>query len=195
MRIDDHVAGALGYPDAELVFGLVYPTGTDYTGVQLTLENYIKRFKYKPNAIWVSDFISKILRKVNIGVVVDDKSEASHINTLMTAGNSLCELAKDPSFLVAGIVSEINHERGSAELPSGQEPLPRTAHIILSLKRPAEVELLRGIYGSGFYLVGIFASEKDRLQYLTVDKNIPKGEALRLMQRDEDEEAPFGQRS
>jgi len=48
----------LQYPDAELVFALVYPVGTDYTGVQLTLENYIKRFNYKANTIHLSDFIS-----------------------------------------------------------------------------------------------------------------------------------------
>ena len=38
----------LEFPEAELVFGLVYPVGTDYSGVCLTLNNYIKRFEYKP---------------------------------------------------------------------------------------------------------------------------------------------------
>jgi len=44
----------LAYPEAEIVLGLVYPTGTDYTGVQLALENYIKRFNYKSSRIRLS---------------------------------------------------------------------------------------------------------------------------------------------
>ncbi len=44
----------LSYPEAELVFGLVYPVGTDYTGVQLTLENFVKRFNFTPNTIRLS---------------------------------------------------------------------------------------------------------------------------------------------
>jgi deoxycytidylate deaminase len=185
----------LAYPEAELVFGLVYAAGTDYTGVQLTLENYIKRFNYKPNPIRLSTFISKILEKIDIGVVLDEKTEGGRINSLMSAGNKLCEIAKDESFLVAGAVAEINRNRKISDTPNTQEPLPKAAHILLSLKRPKEVELLRAIYGSGFYLIGVFASERDRYQYLSKDKNISRSEAILLMHRDEDEEIPFGQRS
>lgn len=175
------------------MFGLVYAAGTDYTGIQLTLENFVRRFNYKPDAIRVSKFISKVLEKINVGVVVDERTEFSRVYTLMTAGNKLCELAKDPAFILEGVVGEINRDRTNAE--NGQEPIPRAAHILLSLKRPEEVELLRAIYGPGFYLIGIFASENDRLRYLTKDKNIPLADAWQLIRRDEDEELPFGQRS
>jgi deoxycytidylate deaminase len=195
MPIVEIEGAALSYPDAELVFGLVYPSRTDYTGIQLALENYIKRFRYKPNAIWVSNFIRTVLERVDIGIPIDDNSAATHIDSLMSAGNKLCELAKDPAFLVAGVVSEINSDRRMSGTGNSQEPLPRTAHIIMSLKRPGEVELLRAIYGSGFYLIGIFATETERFEYLTKDKNISKGDAHKLMQRDEDEDIPFGQRS
>jgi deoxycytidylate deaminase len=184
------VQAALGYRDTELVFGLVFPTGTDYSGVQLTLENYIKRFSYKPNVIRLSQFITGVLGRIEVGVLLDDTTEAKRINTLMTAGNKLCELAKDSACIVAGAVGEINSDRESS-----QEPLPRTAHILVSLKRPGEVELLRAIYGSGFYLIGIFSTENERLEYLTKDKNIPRSDALSLMRRDEEEDIPFGQRS
>lgn len=162
----------LTYPEAELVLGLVYPAGTDYTGVQLTLENYIKRFNYRPNPIRLSDFIDKILKKINVGVPLDDSSEAARINSRMTAGNRLCEKAEDEAFLVSAAVSDISRQRTLAVPPTTQEPIPKTAHILLSLKRPEEVQLLRAVYGSGFYLIGVFASENDRLQYLTRDKNI-----------------------
>lgn len=189
------VQATLGYPDAELVFGLVYPTGTDYSGVVLALENYIRRFNYKPHVIRISKFISAILEKVDVGMVIDETNEARRINTLMTAGNKLCELAKDSAYIVAGAVGEINRKRESANPINPLGPLPRVAHILLTLKRPGEVDLLRAIYGSGFYLIGVFASERERLEYLTKDKNITRSDAIGLIRRDEDEQIPFGQRS
>src|SRR5712691_8463568 len=115
----------LAYPEAELVFGLVYAAGTDYTGVQLTLENYIKRFNYKPNVIRLSAFISKVLEKINIGVVLDEKTEGQRISSLMTAGDKLCEIATDDAFVVAGAVADINRNRKIADASNTQEPLPK----------------------------------------------------------------------
>jgi len=165
----------LTYPEAELVLGLVYAAGTDYTGIQLTLENYIKRFNYRPNPIRLSEYIDKILNKINVGVPLDDGGEAARINSHMTAGNKLCEKAEDEAFLVSAAVSDISRQRKLAVPPNTQEPIPKTAHILLSLKRPEEVQLLRAVYGSGFYLIGVFASETDRLQYLTREEHPLEG--------------------
>jgi deoxycytidylate deaminase len=185
----------LGYPEAELVFGLVYAVGTDYTGVQLTLENYLKRFNYKPHIVKLSDFIRKVAPKINIGVNLDETTEANRIDTFMTAGDNLCDLAKHEAFLMSAAIAEINQERIPSKDRHTDEPMAKTAHIFLSLKRPQEVELLRAVYGAGFFLIGVFASENERFHYLTEDKNIPKKETLRLMKRDEEEEITFGQRS
>jgi deoxycytidylate deaminase len=188
------ISTKLEYPEAELVFGFVFPVGTDYSGVLLTLENYIKRFNYRPSVIKLSHFISAIQTKVETGVTLDETNETRRIDTYMTVGDRLCELAESESFLVSAAVAEINRSR---KRMGGDtvEPLPKTVHILMSLKRPREVELLRSIYGAGFYLIGVFASEHDRLKYLTEDKNIPWRDALRLMKRDQDEDAAFGQRS
>jgi deoxycytidylate deaminase len=197
MRMTDEtkeISSKLEYPEAELVFGFVFPVGTDYSGVLLTLENYIKRFNYRPSVIRLSHFISETQTKVETGVVLNDTSEAARIDTHMTAGNKLCELAESESFLVSAAIAEINRSRKRIGVDTA-EPLPKTVHILMSLKRPSEVELLRSIYGTGFYLIGVFASESDRLKYLTEDKNIPWREALRLMKRDQDEDIAFGQRS
>ena len=150
----------LSYPEAELVLGLVYPVGTDYSGVLLTLVNYLKRFRYTPEVIRLSEFIDSILGKVNVGVSIDGSTEAARINSHMTAGNKLCERARDEAFLVSAAMAEISRERKKGESPGSQEPMPRRVHILNSLKRPKEVEMLRAIYGGGFYLVGVFASEK-----------------------------------
>lgn len=189
------VDAKLEYPDAELVFGFVFPVGTDYSGVLLTLENYIKRFNYKPNVIRLSDFISKIQTKIDTGITLDSSNEGTRIDSHMTAGNKLCELAEDESFIASAAVAEISRTRPRTAGADKMEPVPKTAHILISLKRPKEVELLRSTYGAGFYLIGVFASENDRVKYLTQDKNIVWREALRLMKRDQEEGRSFGQQS
>jgi deoxycytidylate deaminase len=187
----------LEFPEAEVVFALVYPVGTDYSGVLLTLGNYIKRFNYRPQEIRISDHIATIAKRVELpGVELAHEPEAKRINSYMDGGNKIRELTQCPDFVTAAAVAEIARRR-----PNKQglgEPLPKTIHIFNSLKRPEEVGMLRKIYGLGFYLIGIFASEGERLEYLTGDKNISKPDAFKLMKRDEDEEdeaIPFGQRT
>src|SRR5579884_4234346 len=121
----------LAYPESELVFGLVYPVGTDDSGVRLALENYIRRFGYQPKTIRLSQFIEDALEKIIVGVGLDDRTEAARINTRMTAANKLCELAKDQTFVVSAAVADISRGRKFADIPNIQEPFPRTAHILL----------------------------------------------------------------
>jgi hypothetical protein len=70
-----------------------------------------------------------------------------------------------------------------------QKPLVRTAHIVLSLKRPEEVATLRKVYGDGFFLVGVFATEKERLEHL-LNQNAPKQDETDLTKRDSEEQEP-----
>lgn len=63
----------------------------------------------------------------------------------------------------------------------------------MTLKRPEEVATLRKVYGDGFFLIGVFATETERLDYL-IERNAPKDEALRLIRRDaEESDDEFGQ--
>ncbi len=185
----------LEFPQAELVFALVYPVGTDYSGVILTLSNYIKRFSYRPQEIRISDQITSIAKRVDLpDVELVDEPEAKRINSYMDGGNKIRELTQCPDFVTAAAVAEIARRR-SRDAQGVSEPANKTIHILNSLKRPEEVGMLRRVYGLGFYLIGIFASEAERSEYLTSDKNIPKNEAKLLMERDEDEEVLYGQRT
>ena len=52
---------------------------------------------------------------------------------------------------------------------------------------------LRKVCGDGFFLVGVFSTEEERLEYL-IEKNAPKNEAIALIKRDADESNdPYGQ--
>jgi len=185
----------LEFPQAELVFALAYPVGTDYSGVLLTLSNYIKRFSYRPQEIRISDHITSIAKRVGLpGVTLADEPEAKRVNSYMDGGNKIRELTGCQDFVTAAAVAEIARRR-SRDAQGMGEPVNKTIHILNSLKRPEEVGMLRRVYGLGFYLIGIFASDSERLEYLTGDKNIPKNDARALMKRDEDEEILFGQRT
>lgn len=76
-----------------------------------------------------------------------------------------------------------------------RRPQSRTAYILNSLKHPAEAELLREVYGPGFFLVGVHTSLEDRLIHLTKHLNIDPSEATRLIEIDQHEGDKFGQRT
>jgi deoxycytidylate deaminase len=69
--------------------------------------------------------------------------------------------------------------------------LEKTAHIITSLKRPEEVNTLRRIYGSGFFLIGLSASRAHRDLYFK--ERGMTSVAPSLIEKDASEAREFGQ--
>jgi deoxycytidylate deaminase len=163
------------YRDSELVIGVVCAVGTDYRPVAKSIECILARYSYSTQIIKVSGLIEKLTDQT-----LDDSSEISRISTRMDAGNHACQETGQHDIWALAAIAEISRRRPELE------PLPRTAHIILSLKRPAEVATLRKVYGCGFYLVGVFATEQERLDYL-IEQNAPKLDALELIRRDAEE--------
>ena len=76
-----------------------------------------------------------------------------------------------------------------------REPCLGTVHIISSMKRSEEIEVLRATYGAGFYLIGLHDTEQGRLEYLTERKGIPVEEAQMFMQDDQEDKSDSGQRT
>src|ERR1019366_9223003 len=68
----------------------------------------------------------------------------------------------------------------------GQMPSRELRILCFTLKRPEEVSTLRKVYGEGFFLVGVFATERERLDYL-IERNAPKDDAIALIRRDAEE--------
>lgn len=172
--------------ESELVIALVCAAGTDYKPVQDCIEALLGKRGYNPNFIRVSDLIQTLTERK-----LPCSTEIERISARMDAGNALCRESGRKDLLALAAIAEINKLRG-ADL-AAQSPLARNAHLISSLKRPEEVATLRKVYGDGFFLIGVFATERERLESL-VEKNAPKQDALKLIQRDEDETADeFGQ--
>jgi deoxycytidylate deaminase len=186
--VDPDLWPALTYDDAELVFGVAAAVGTDTDAFQKALKDHLDKFGYSLNPIR----LSALLERLDHGLRLRATPEYDRIRTRMDAGNEMRKRAKRGDLLALYAVSEINQMRPGL---NHEEPVARRAHILLTLKHPEEVRALRRIYGPGFFLIGVYSSEEERSRYLMRDKGIPAKNVQKLIQRDQDEGQPFGQRT
>jgi len=167
------------FPQSELVVGVVCAVGTDYGPIREAITDILSKFNYHTTVVRISELISRFSRDKLL-----EETETLRISSRMTAGNNECRNKKRKDLWALAAISEINATR--EKMASGPHALTKTAHLVLTLKRPAEVSTLRKVYGDGFLLVGVFSSEQERLEYL-IEKNAPRSEALGLIKRDAEE--------
>ena len=167
------------FNDSEIIIGIVSAVGTETSRVITPLKDRLNQFGYASEEIKVSSLLTG----------KSDGGEYQRIKSLMNEGDKLRENTKNNAILAYGAAKLIKQKRDSC---GGKK-----AFIINSLKHPDEVELLRKIYGQGFYLFGIHADKIRRLDYLTNDKDLTNQEALELTEidEDEDEKISHGQRT
>lgn len=169
---------------AELVFGLVAPVGADLERLESDLVDLLGLYGYATNPIR----LSALLRKVpGLGIPLKEEPEVDRINSYMDAGNALRERSNSESILAAWALLQIKKMRDTA-----QPVLRRTAHILRSIKHPAEARALRAVYGPGFYLIALSASTVQKVKYLK-QRGLTEPEAHQVIDRDAGEENDFGQ--
>jgi cytidine deaminase len=169
-----------GVTESEILIGIVSAVGTESRRVIEPLKDRIGGFGYHVEEIRVSSILP---------VQTGSPSEYERIRYYMTAGDNLRQKSGNNAILAAGAAKAIAGKRASCNTSS------KKAYILNSLKHPDEVELLRKIYGDGFYLFGIHDDEKRRHGYLTKDKNCTQQQANELIKIDEDEKVDHGQRT
>src|SRR5436309_10075791 len=98
---------SLEFPGCELVFGLVYAVGTNYSLVRAALEDGIKKFGYKPDVLRLSDLLSNF----ELGIKIIDEPEDQRISSRMDAGNKARSEARRGDFLAIAAVAEISRKR------------------------------------------------------------------------------------
>jgi deoxycytidylate deaminase len=174
--------------DSELVLGLVYAVGTDDKPVQKSIQDNLQRHGYQDQIIRISELMASLTN-----YSLKDSSEYDRIYSRMKAGNRACRDTGRKDMWALAAAAKINKLRGK-DLEK-QTSCPRMAHLIVSLKRPEEVTALRKIYGDGFFLIGVFATERERIDTL-IELNVPKDRAYELIKIDEDElNDEFGQQT
>jgi deoxycytidylate deaminase len=178
--------------NAEIVIGLVCAVGTDYNPIRDSLAVILEHYGYKTRVVKISSLIPKLTDYPLVNF-----PEITRINGYMDAGNQGCRDSGRKDLWALAAVGDINAAREKEKPCEGyllQKPLERIAHIILTLKRPEEIATLRKIYGDGFFVVGVFATQKERLEHL-LNLNAPKQDAVDLIARDTQEIDPYGQQT
>jgi cytidine deaminase len=141
----------------ELFFGLVGAVGTDLDKVISVLSKALMAADYQAEPIRLSEMLRAIDKYKNLPTKYADE----YINEHMTAGDdfrSIMERRDAVALLGVGNVKEIRASKGKTE----GEIVLNQAYIFRSLKNPGEIESLRRIYGSSFYLIAAYTSLQDR---------------------------------
>lgn len=157
---------------AELVIAMIGPVGSGCSRTASNIEQILKsEYGYDQVVIHkVSDVILRNAHLVGEGVPEDCKPE-ERVDHLQRAGNKLREKFED-EYLAAKVIEGIAIHRlekdGFEKAEEGAlVPMPlRHAHIIDSLKNPAELALLREVYGDILWAIGVFAPQEVRKERL-----------------------------
>jgi len=176
------------YTASELVFGLVYAVGTEYRKGVDCLAGQIRRFGYEPIELRMSDYLAAMTSAVW-------NTEHERIDVLMDIGDMIRRQSGRGDVVALSAIAKIAADRHRKFRTKNPKPLGKVAYILYSLKHEDEVAALRRVYGSGFYLIGFFSPEHKRLHHLMHSLDVPKREALRLIGRDQGEQADYGQQT
>jgi cytidine deaminase len=146
---------SIGKP--ELFFGLVGAVGTDLDKVFSALSKALTAADYQIKQVRLSE----MLRAIDKYKSLPTKYADEYIDAHMTAGDEfrrIMERRDAVALLGVGNVREIRALKGKNE----GEIVPNLAYVFWSLKNPGEIESLRTIYGSSFYLIAAYTSLQDR---------------------------------
>ena len=193
----------------ELVLGLVTPIGTDTAALAAAVVGALSNdYGYQGIIIRLSDHLPA--SQVPLGEREDER-----VRRLIAAGDSFCiehmseeQPDGDPAAMARLAIRQIQRLRlallrqdgESAPVGELRRGRPRTAYILHSLKRPAEVQLLRRVYGEQFVLIGSQATLSQRETNLrarpmtTADPAEKLHLARELIRLDAEEREPMGQR-
>jgi deoxycytidylate deaminase len=193
--------------DPELIIGLVTPIGANTSELADNLCGALSDYHYTTIVIKLSDHLPGPPGPLG-------EKEDARVRRLIEAGDAFCARHTseshpdgDPAALARLAIREIRKARlqllrqdGDTspveELTYGRE---RTAYILHSLKRPAEVTLLREVYGEQFILIGSQASIQQREDHLmhrpmpALDEGAKRDLVRNLVRQDADEGNPVGQ--
>jgi deoxycytidylate deaminase len=184
----------LDYPEAELVFALVYAVGTEYRPILEFLKDTIRLSGYSVEDHHVSEWFPDISERLRLNLEFPKGPEHQRITSQIEAGNKIREATQRADIFALISASKLFTTRDD-DADGNPMARRRAAHVIASLKRPEEVEALRKIYGPAFFLIGIFSDEAERLSFLTNRKGLTSDEARGLVERDQKEkDVEYGQR-
>lgn len=186
-------------PRPEIVFGLVGAIGTDLDLLEHELRTALSSVSYVSSSIRVSEILSEEYERMH----PEEEVTGSRLGTFMDRGDAL-RIAVDHGAAAAALaVARIVNQR---KVVVGAKMAERASHatIIRSLKHPAEVGLLRAVYGPRLVVIGAWSMRdhrEDAVRKRLNDEHPGNGvgwyaeKAAELVLRDEmDADSRLGQR-
>lgn len=193
----------------ELVFAIVRAVGTPDDAVVRRLTSELHTYGYAVEQVGLSGLLEDLAAEEGETAVPED--EAERIKFLIQRGDAFCEGLGLPEAVALLALQEVRahrlaHHRKSdfdgEDIALSRRPVPRQAYMFDSLKRVAEVTVLREIYGDRLVLLGLRASQETRrdtiqekVRAARSDINARDLDALvdELFNLDEREPGKFGQ--
>lgn len=168
--------------DPEIIIGLVGPIGVDLDIIIDQIQTQLQSVSYKSHTIKITD----ILKSPPFSIKIDDSSYSKRYLSLISEADRICVDYGSADFLARLAVAKIRDIRKSMT-SEFIKPAFGNAFIIRQLKREAEVDLLKKIYGRKFVLVSVYLNENDRRE--TLVKRIFQYTATTSSDQDNDREA------
>lgn len=188
----------------EFIFAIVGHVGSGNTTVATALEEVLKQHKMGSHSFEVAiikarDVIEEGMQKIGTPMSASKGKFLAEVRKYQDAGDKLRE--KDHAAVARGAVSLIRRRRAEMqgtvaepEIPVLPDGRPR-AFIVDSIRHPAEVGLLRRIYGDAFVLAGVVCEQDERQRRLSKKyADAGASAAKSFMQRDAKASEKHGQR-
>lgn len=178
-------------PRPEIAIAFVGPVGVRTGHFEEVARERLGAYGYETETIRLSGLLSEFAKEGYLAQPLSQAPEFLRIQSHMNAGDELRRL--NPGLLAHAAVAEVASQRPTGEY-SRRSPVPGRVWLLNSLKHPEEVEVLRGVYRAGFYLIGLFASEAERVDALCV-RGLSEEQALTLVARDLEGDVRHGQQT
>ena len=181
----------------ELVIALIRQVASGCTKANEILAQTLEiQYGYKVLSHKPSDVIANSAKLIP-RIIDSSLTGSDRIAEYQMVGNALREKFGG-NYLAAKIIEiihAIRQKEGFKPAKESEAKVPqslRHAHIIDSLKHPAELDLLRETYGDIFWVFGIFAPEDVRKERLKKGSR-SEAEIARIIEKDYGENEAFGQ--
>lgn len=182
----------------ELVFGLVSAAGARLDDLGQALRKKLASFTYEA----VDIRLSSLLQNFTGQSPPSATDEFHRIRHLQDTGDEFRRRLEDGAALARAAIAEIRRIR-STITGNPDRPAPARAYILRQLKHPDEVDLLRRVYGSSFFLVAGHAPPDTRVDHLAAQmaraescvgqESSYKGHAHDIVRIDEKQKDDYGQ--
>jgi deoxycytidylate deaminase len=159
------------YRGPELFFGLVAAVGTDLKGISALLSRELQTVGYLPHEIRLSALLKECAKYRRLEQV-DTVAEHLRITEYMDAGDDFRRTATRRDAVALLAIGSVRDQRQEMTGDEASKPVPGQAYIFNSLKHPEEIETLRHVYRSSFFVISIYESRERRL--ITLCEKIAK---------------------